>query len=80
MTRYNGWTNYATWRVGLEVFDGMTRDDIAHAEHAKEFAELCIEHALEGVDSSGCTALLEGWARAFLADVNWEEIFKSLED
>ena len=19
---YNGWTNYATWRVNLEVFDG----------------------------------------------------------
>ena len=22
-TTYNGWTNYATWRVNLEVFDGM---------------------------------------------------------
>jgi hypothetical protein len=22
-TDYNGWTNYATWRVNLEIFDGM---------------------------------------------------------
>jgi hypothetical protein len=22
-TTYNGWTNYATWRVNLEVFDGL---------------------------------------------------------
>ena len=21
---YNGWTNYATWRVNLEWFDGQT--------------------------------------------------------
>ena len=20
--RYNGWTNYATWRVNLEIIDG----------------------------------------------------------
>lgn len=25
--KYNGWTNYATWRVNLEIFDGMTLDD-----------------------------------------------------
>jgi hypothetical protein len=21
--KYNGWTNYATWRVNLEIFDGI---------------------------------------------------------
>jgi hypothetical protein len=25
---YNGWTNYATWRVNLEIFDGMSPRDI----------------------------------------------------
>lgn len=24
---YNGWTNYATWRINLEVFDGMSIED-----------------------------------------------------
>jgi hypothetical protein len=23
---YNGWTNYATWRIHLEIFDGMSLD------------------------------------------------------
>ena len=22
MSKYNGWTNYATWRIDLEIFDG----------------------------------------------------------
>ena len=24
--KYNGWTNYATWRVNLEIFDGLHSD------------------------------------------------------
>ena len=23
---YNGWTNYATWRINLEIFDGLYSD------------------------------------------------------
>ena len=25
---YNGWTNYATWRVNLEIFDGWDVNDL----------------------------------------------------
>ena len=25
--KYNGWTNYATWRVQLEIFDSMHVED-----------------------------------------------------
>ena len=25
--KYNGWTNYATWRVGLEIINDMRLDD-----------------------------------------------------
>lgn len=28
MMKYNGWTNYATWRVNLEMFDGMQIDPL----------------------------------------------------
>ena len=28
MSDYNGWTNYATWRVYLEMFDGMSLLDV----------------------------------------------------
>jgi hypothetical protein len=26
--RYNGWRNYETWRVNLEMFDGITAEDV----------------------------------------------------
>lgn len=25
---YNGWSNYETWRTNIELFDGMTVDDM----------------------------------------------------
>lgn len=27
MSNYNGWANYETWRVNLEMLDGMTPED-----------------------------------------------------
>jgi hypothetical protein len=27
--KYNGWTNYATWRVNLEMFDGITANEFS---------------------------------------------------
>jgi len=62
---YNGWTNYATWRVNLEVFDGSEGPWDHHS--AKEFAEEIIyESTTEGIGRD--------YALAFLADVNWHEI------
>ena len=37
--KYNGWTNYATWRVMLELFDTHTPEDGMDAEYCKEVAE-----------------------------------------
>jgi len=73
MERYNGWTNYATWRVMLEVFDGMGPEDISGADHAREFVDMAIEHAMDPRNGGG-SSVVEGWARAFLDGVNWEEI------
>ena len=69
---YNGWTNYATWRVNLEIFDGhdasdLPRDPFDAAAALKDMAEeLICEQAPEG--------LARDYALAFLADVNWREI------
>jgi hypothetical protein len=27
MSEYNGWSNYETWRINLEMIDGMTPED-----------------------------------------------------
>jgi hypothetical protein len=38
MSAYNGWTNYETWRVNLEFFDGMAWSDFME-EYDEEFHE-----------------------------------------
>jgi len=88
-TKYNGWTNYATWRVYLEAFDGLNileglsiAEDLGGnpldaydvAQWAKEYAQDVVYHSLD--DTGGGVA--EGWALAFLQDVNWSEVASHL--
>jgi len=65
MSNYNGWTNYATWRVNLELFDGY--EGTLSADTAREIAE-------ELIESSSTEGTARAYARAFIADVNWHEI------
>lgn len=77
---YNGWTNYATWRVNLELFDGMWLPNIfEHNEVPKDLASWCREYAEEYIDETladnrDATFLIAGWANAFIADVGWQSI------
>ena len=73
--KYNGWTNYATWRVNLEIFDGLYSD----MEGEKATAESCKEYAEDVVSESGDGLSLD-YAMAFLADVNWREIADHLNE
>ena len=70
---YNGWTNYQTWRVQLEIFDGMEIDQEMTHEDVKDYAEQIIE------DTSS-PGLARDYALAFLSDVNWQEIADNLND
>ena len=63
---YNGWTNYATWRVNLEMFDGGEFSDYS-PNMLREFAE-------EMIEQSSDAGLARDYAMAFLSDVNWYEI------
>ena len=63
--KYNGWTNYATWRVNLELFDGSEGPWDHHS--AKEFAEEIIYQTTD-------ECLGRDYALAFLSEVNWYEI------
>lgn len=70
-TKYNGWTNYATWRVNLEMFDGT---DLTYTpESAKEFVE-------EIIYSTTQDGVARDYAIAFLSDVNWYEIAEHYQD
>ncbi len=76
--KYNGWTNYATWRVNLEIIDGfmwdkdeVSFDDIADLkEYIKDTVETCV-FSDEGGDE---TRLMADYAHAFLEEVNYHEI------
>lgn len=70
---YNGWTNYATWRVHLEMFDGMEIDEPVSHEDLRAMAE-------DAVESTSEDGLARDYAMAFLAGVNWWEIADHLND
>jgi len=71
MTTYNGWTNYETWRVNLEMFDGMEpRADISAYDLGREFKD----YAEEVIELSSEPGFARDYALAFLSDVNWSEI------
>lgn len=77
---YNGWTNYATWRVNLEMIDGIDpRDIMTDEQDAYEFGQYFKEYAqdiLEMQANNDGTNLVFSYAMAFLQDVNWTEIAK----
>lgn len=72
---YNGWTNYATWRVNLEIFDGMSARDVTGRSlpAVSELKDALRECAEQAIEASG-EGLARDYALAFLADVNWWEI------
>lgn len=80
---YNGWTNYATWRVSLEMFDGVDiRDwcDVRTCE-AYDLSKQLSEYADDMISNYGNSETLAvDYARAFLADVNWYEIAEHMLD
>jgi hypothetical protein len=82
--RYNGWTNYATWRVNLEIFDGFDPSDYFSRFDADDVAALA-----DGLSDYADQVLFEcatveglaaDYARAFLSDVNWHEIAEHMLD
>ena len=76
-TEYNGWTNYATWRVNLEMFDGQPLDNISAVSDPHDVANDIRDLALEYIGEQGSGLALD-YAEAFLADVNWYEIARHM--
>ena len=86
---YNGWMNYETWRVNLEMFDGCdieqfwtesedpTTEEVISAydlgERLKEFAESQIEETSQ-------PGLARDYALAFLQNVTWKQIAQHMID
>ena len=76
---YNGWTNYATWRVNLEILGDIQWVEEEIEILNEEMLEDYVENAVfENNGISGHLGLMEDYARAFLANVNYREIYESI--
>ena len=81
MEKYNGWANYATWRVNLEVFDGYDPYDAGHDSSTSAYdLGLALKDIAEELLANDTNegSLAYNYAMAFLSDVNWTEIARHI--
>ena len=73
---YNGWANYATWRVNLEMIDGMDFTGYSNTPHqlAVELKDYVREILLIDQEEN----LVWDYAMAFLDEVNWYQIAQNI--
>jgi len=83
---YNGWANYETWRIQLEVFDGMELsdimgDDIKRLEKddvdIRDVASLLEEYICSFPEENGKGLVLD-LAMSFISNVDFEEIARHM--
>ena len=87
--KYNGWTNYATWRINLEVFDGndeLIQDLVSECKEVPELSEMMagyvnafIEDGLQypygsNRNEAPINQILLGWLTSFVSECNFYEI------
>jgi hypothetical protein len=73
MEKCNGWTNYATWRINLEILSDMEFDEQVSADYLEDLVEDCV---FTNAVVKDCLAA--DYARAFIARVNFHEIAESI--
>ena len=71
---YNGWTNYATWRVNLEILGDIEFEEQVSADYLKELTEECV------FEGGATQRIADNYAQAFLSDVNYYEIANHIND
>jgi hypothetical protein len=71
---YNGWANYATWRVNLEMFDGQAPEGFDLKKSAYHLGLDLKDWAEDYIFKTSSEGFARDYALAFLSDVNWVEI------
>ena len=75
--KYNGWTNYATWRINLEILGDIEFEKPVTIDELKEIVEECV---FTNFDTCKTPRLIEDYARAFISEVNFYEIKRHIND
>ncbi len=81
----NGWTNYATWRVNLEILSDIEFEETENinVDYLKEIVEDIVfsQHEKSLMSDYGeRSSLMSDYAHAFLSEVNYHEILESILD
>jgi len=74
---YNGWTNYATWRINLEILGDIEFENKTSADDLKEIVEDVVFSQYELRNGS---FLVEDYAKAFISEVNFYEIAEGINE
>ena len=72
-----GWTNYATWRVNLELLGDIVFEDSVTVDELKEIVEDCV---FRNPNTCNTPILIEDYARAFISQVNFYEIAEHINE
>jgi len=73
--KYQGWTNYWTWRWALEMIDEDYLYDLAQEyDSAYDLGQAIKDQAEDFVSESIGGSPFESWMFAVLGDINWTEI------
>ena len=82
---YNGWANYETWRVNLEVLDGYdwgteVEQGFSYGDilGLSDYIKQLVEQVVLGDEVEG--TLCRDYADAFLDEVNYYEIAKHIAE
>ena len=75
--KHNGWTNYATWRINLEIIDVIEIETKTCAATIQEIVEDVVFSQYEMQSGSH---LIEDYARSFVSEVNFYEIAQSINE
>ncbi len=73
--KHNGWTNYATWRINLEIIDGIEFETKMCAATIKEIIDDVVFSQYDGTNS-----IMYDYASAFISEVNFYEIAQSINE
>ena len=74
MSQYNGWSNYATWRINLEILGDIYFDEHVSPDYLQEIVYDCV------FDNKDVDGLAKDYALAFLRDVNYYEIAEHINE
>jgi len=72
--KYNGYTNYPTWRVNLEIISEIDFSECDYEITADYLEEIVQDIVIYNGNIDEVNSLAADYARAFLAEVNYYEL------